>query len=191
MLNVGYLVAYAQYAGAGTRLPVADEFAGIRLYRTPAAVPRFFLVSRTHISRGEQDTFSYLARPEFAPAEEAVVEEADANIDEQYSRGTVRVNEYSANRVDLTVTAAGRAFLASSEALYPGWTATVNGKGARLYMTNGAFRGLFLEPGVNHVVMIYWPERFTAAAIVSLICVIFALAAMTSGGRWARARIAV
>ena len=191
MLNVGYLVAYAQPVNPDIRLPVVAEFAGIRLYRTPAVVPRFFLVSRVHVSRGEQDTLSYLARPDFAPAEEAVVEAADVTAGKQYGRGTIRMNEYAANRVDLTVTAASRAFLASSEVLYPGWTATVNGNEARLYMTNGAFRGLFLEPGENHVVMAYRPERFTAAAIVSLIFVIFALTAMIWDGRRARERVSV
>ncbi len=191
MLNVGYLVAYAPPGNPDPRLSVAAEFAGIRLYRNPSPVPRFFLVSRVHISRGEQDTLAYLARPDFAPAEEAVVEATDVSTDERYGGGTVRVNEYSANRVDLAVTAGERAFLASSEVLYPGWTATVNGKEARLYMTNGAFRGLFLEPGVNHVVMTYWPERFDVAAIVSMISVIFALAAMIWGGRRTTERVSV
>jgi hypothetical protein len=154
-------------------------------------MPRFYLVSRVHTSHSEQETLSYLARPDFAPIEEAIVEAADVRTDDRYGGGTIRLNEYSANRVDLTVTTASRAFLASSEALYPGWTAAVNGKTAHLYMTNGAFRGLFLGPGVNHVVMTYWPERFTAAAILSSICVIFALAVMIWGGRWTLNRVPV
>lgn len=191
MLNVGYLVTYAQAGAPDPALPVAAEFAGIRLYRSPAPVPRFFFVSRVHISPGAQETFSYLARPDFAPTQEAIVEAAGVNRNERYGNGTIHVNDYSANRVDLAVTTDERAFLASSEAFYPGWTATVNGKDAHLYMTNGAFRGLFLDRGENHVVMTYWPEHFTAAAMVSLICVIFALTAIIWGGRWRLARIAV
>jgi hypothetical protein len=175
MLNVGYLVAQAQTPGPGQQFPAAGEFAGVRIYRNPGVLPRFFLVHRLHLSRGEEETFSYLAHPDFMPAEEAVVENGDARLDEPLSSGTVQVQEYSANRVELLVTTTGRAFLASSEVLYPGWTASVNGTSSRLYMTNGAFRGLLLNPGTNRVVMTYWPEYFDMAVAVSLICAVLAL----------------
>lgn len=86
----------------------------------------------------------------------------------------MRVDRYSANQVELTATATKRAFLASSEVLYPGWTATVNEKRAPLYMTNGAFRGLWLNPGINQIVMSYWPENFTAWATISILCALLA-----------------
>jgi hypothetical protein len=39
--------------------------------------------------------------------------------------------------------------------------------------------------------MTYWPERFDVAAIVSMISVIFALAAMIWGGRRTTERVSV
>lgn len=186
MLNVGYLLTYTKDADRDTPLPVADEFAGLRVYRNTRVLPRFFLVSRVRTSRGEQETLAYLSRPDFMPSEEAVVEAAGVNSDGPYGSGTIAVEEYSANRLNLTVTATNRVFMASSEVFYPGWRATVNGKTARLFITNGAFRGLWLDPGVNHVVMMYWPEHFTAATAGSGICVIFALAAIMWDSRRTR-----
>ena len=187
MLNVGILASPIRTPGPGSGFPVAGEYAGVRLYRNPAVLPRFFLVPHLHRSRGQEDALAYLARPEFTPAEEAVVEMPDGEPyqDEPLGSGTIEVEAYSANRVALLVTVSNRAFLASSEVLYPGWTATVNGKDARLYMTNGAFRGLALYPGINHVVMTYWPEHFAAAAAVSVICTILALAGAIWGGLFA------
>ncbi|HLK50864.1 MAG TPA: YfhO family protein [Bryobacteraceae bacterium] len=176
MLNVGFLAGLPQTPPPGRQFTVAGEFAGLRLYRNTGVLPRFFLVPRLHISRREEDTLTYLARPDFMPGEEAVVELAPGEPEMQPPSGaaSVQVTEYSANRVELLVTATGPAFLASSEVLYPGWTATVNGRRVALYMTNGAFRGLALSMGTNRVVMTYRPEHFSAAALVSMICLLAA-----------------
>ena len=184
MMNVGLLAAPVQAPSPGPPFAEAGAFAGLRLYRNPAALPRFFFVSRLHIARGEEEAFAYLARPDFTPAEEAVVElAAGPDIHEPLSGGTIEVEEYSANRVVLLATTAGAAFLASSEVLYPGWSATVNGRSAPLYMTNGAFRGLLVNAGSNRVVMTYWPEHFSLAAAISLICLLAALAGAIAGRR--------
>jgi uncharacterized membrane protein YfhO len=130
---------------------------------------------------------AYLARPDFRPAEEAVVETNEFRATEPLGEGEVRVDRYSANQVELTVTATKRAFLVSSEVLYPGWTATVNGKPAPLYMTNGAFRGLWLNRGTNKIMMSYWPENFTAWAAISILCALLAVGGAIFGdSHWVR-----
>jgi hypothetical protein len=181
MLNVGYLAA--QSAGASEKFAsslgeLAGSFVGLCFYRTPAPLPRFFLVRRLHISNSAKETFSYLARPDFMPAEEAVVEAQDLQPLEALGDGAIAVELYSPNRIELNVAAAGRAFLATSEALYPGWSVLVNGNPGRFYMTNGAFRGLMLNPGANHITMTYWPEGFlvwTAISIAGLILAVVGL----------------
>jgi len=85
------------------------------------------------------------------------------------------------NQIELEVAAGGPAFLASSETLYPGWTVTINGKPRRFYMTNGAFRGVALDPGANHVVMTYWPEGFLIWTAISIASLILALAGLLFG----------
>ena len=184
MLNIGYLAA--QSAEASTKFAdslgeLAGDFGGVRFYRTAAPLPRFFLVRRLHISNGEADTFSYLARPDFKPAEEAVVEAQDLQPVEALSDGAVTVERYSANRIDLNVVAGGPAFLATSEALYPGWSVAINGKPGRLYMTNGAFRGVMLSSGVNHIAMTYWPEGFLVWTAISAAGLLVALAGLIFG----------
>ena len=184
MLNIGYLAALTAEAStkvAGSLGEHAGDFGGLRFYRTAAPLPRFFLVRRLHISNGAADTFSYLARADFRPAEEAVVEAQDLQPADALSDGAVTVERYSPNRVDLNVVAGGTAFLATSEALYPGWSVAINGKPGRLYMTNGAFRGVMLNPGVNHVTMTYWPEGFLVWTAISAIGLLTALAGLFFG----------
>ncbi len=181
MLNIGYLAAQSASASeqfANSLGELAGNFAGLRFYRTPAPLPRFFLVRRLHISNGAKETFSYLARPDFRPAEEAVVEAQDLPPLQALGDGAVTVELYSPNRIELNVVAGARAFLATSEALYPGWNVAVNGKPGRFYMTNGAFRGVMLNPGANHITMTYWPDGFllwTAISIAGLILAVVGL----------------
>jgi hypothetical protein len=85
------------------------------------------------------------------------------------------VERYSPNRIDLNVVAGGPAFLATSEALYPGWSVAINGKPGRLYMTNGAFRGVMLSSGTNHITMTYWPEGFLVWTAISAAGLLVAL----------------
>ena len=177
MLNVGLI---GQLRGAPEppglqHLPLEAEFAGVSWYRNPAVLPRFFLVPRLLRAANEQDALHDLASPDFKPAKEAVVEAPALPAQNLLSGGDVQVERYSPNRIELRVRAAGRAFLASSEVLYPGWSVTVNKKPAPLYMTNGAFRGLFLSRGTSEIVMTYWPEGFALWAAISMVFTLLAL----------------
>ena len=183
MLNIGYLAAQTAEASAkfaGSLGEHAGDFGGLRFYRTVAPLPRFFLVRQLHISNGAADTF-LLAPADFRPAEEAVVEAQDLVPFDALSDGAVTVERYSPNRVDLNVVAGGPAFLATSEVLYPGWSVAINGKPGRFYMTKGAFRGVMLNPGVNHITMTYWPEGFLVWTAIGAIGLLTALAGFFFG----------
>jgi hypothetical protein len=184
MLNVGYLVDYPDPPALPEfrQRPFEADLAGVRFYRNPNPLPRFFLAGKLQISRSAAETFADLARPDFKPAEETVVETQDLAAGALPGRGEVQVIRYDANRVELQVNATGLAFLATSEVLYPGWQATVNGKSAPLYMTNGAFRGLSLNTGSNRVVMTYRPNLLVPV-LISGLSVLLALAGLIFGSR--------
>ena len=185
MLNVGFLASsaspFTQELGP-EHLPLTADIAGLHFYRKPDPLPRFFLVRRLQIVNGPDEAFSYLGRADFAPGEEAVVEGNELRPDGPFGGGAVQVGLYSANRIELNVVTDGRAFLASSETLYPGWTATINGKPTRFHMTNGVFRGLMLDGGVNRIVMTYWPERYLLWAAISVVSALLAIAGLVLGG---------
>jgi Bacterial membrane protein YfhO len=179
MLNVAWIVGRSpippdQISRAG--LEPVDLVDGYHVYHNPRALPRFFLVPRIRSSPGEAETFRVLAQDGFRPAEEAVVEglpEGRAGL----ATAGVRVNLYSPNRIELAVTSAAPAFLVTSEPMYTGWTARVNGKPRNLVMTNGAFRGLFLPSGSSRIVMEYHPPYFALWLLLSAIAFLGTLAA--------------
>ncbi len=59
---------------AAARLPVALEAYDLRIYRNSGSLPRFFLVRRLHLAKNTAEALAYLARRDFEPADEAVVE---------------------------------------------------------------------------------------------------------------------
>jgi hypothetical protein len=178
MMNVGWIVGGApipadQVEKAG--LEPLEPVDGFHIYRNPRALPRFYLAPRARRSSGEAETLAIVSRADFNPAQEAVVEGLPADR-EGLGAGEVKVISYTANRVQLEVVSTAPAFLATSEAMYPGWEAAVNGKPAPLWMTNGAFRGLFLDGGANRVAMEYHPRHFALFAFLSVLALLAAAA---------------
>lgn len=184
LLNVGFLAGTnSQPLGTGLQLPLALDTNGVRVYRNAGVLPRFFLIRRLHFAGSAADALSYMGRPGFQPAEEAVVETKDLSLSEPLSTGDVQIERYSANRIELRVITTGSAFLASSEVLYPGWTVKINDNSAPFYMTNGAFRGIVLNAGTNRIVMEYWPGSLVAGAVVSALSTVLLIAGLVVSRR--------
>ncbi len=108
--------------------------------------------------------------------------------DREFAAGEVKVKLYDANRVQLSVTAAGPAFLATSEPMYNGWEAIVNGRPQPFQMTNGAFRGLALPAGTSDIVMEYHPPFLGFWLALSVISLLAAAAVSLRVDRWRLSR---
>jgi hypothetical protein len=171
MMNIGVLagaspIASSELARAG--LEVLDKVGPLNVYLNPHALPRFFLPSRVRKSSGESETLRLLGAASFDPAAEAIVEGIPADRD-GLARSEVKVIAYTPNRIELNVNSDRPAFLATSEPMYPGWIATLNGAAEPLLMTNGAFRGMFLPAGQSNIVMQYRPTSLAIGAAISML----------------------
>jgi hypothetical protein len=161
MLNITWLVGGSRLAAEQVRLAGLEEREvsdGVWGYRNPRALPRFFLVSRIRRSPSESETFRLLGQYGFNPAEEAIVEDVPSDRS-GLTTAPVSVKAYTPNRIQLSVATSGPAYLATSEPMYAGWEARVNGKRQPLLMTNGAFRGLALPAGASEIAMEYHPPH--------------------------------
>lgn len=98
------------------------------------------------------------------------------------AREDVAFQSYLANTMTMDVRAASRALLVLSEMFYPGWEATVNGRRARIYQTNGALRGIVVPAGESRVVLHYAPHSVYAGAVVTVLAFLGTFAAWL----WAR-----
>jgi hypothetical protein len=173
LLNIRWLLSGSRLRPDQIRAAGLEESGpveGVFLYRTTRVLPRFFLVRRTRRSPDESTTFGQLAAENFEPAEEAFVEGLPGDWsggENGGGPGAVAVKAYTPNRIHLSAVTTTPAFLVTSEPMYPGWEANVNGKPVPLRMTNGAFRGLALPSGTNEIVMEYHPPHLRLYLLVS------------------------
>jgi hypothetical protein len=187
MLNTAWIVGAHLPEGQAAKpgLEYLETLGGATIY-TRRALPRFFLTSRIRRSPDESATFQMLNDPTFNPAEEAIVEGIpDGWHDDRagLAQAPISVKSYTPNRVELSVQISGPAFLATSEILYPGWEAQVDGRSQPLWMTNGAFRGLALPAGARQIVMEYHPPYLRFSLWLSGLLFLVTLAAGVRGER--------
>src|SRR5205823_3885257 len=117
------------------------EFFDLKVYENPKVLPRAYLVHRV-IEAPDSEVPGLLARPEFQPAQLAVVEPG-ANLSLEPGSGDDLIDalDFRAEQMRLKVRTAARALLVLSDAYYPGWKVTVDGSEAALLRVNLGLRG--------------------------------------------------
>ena len=77
------------------------------------------------------------------------------------------VTSYSDNKIIINATVPSARQLVLNENYFHDWTATVNGRPARILPAYGVFRSVILEKGENRVVFEYWPAYLVTALRIS------------------------
>lgn len=178
-LNVRYILVPVGLDPIGKAQPehftsiTENQDRGYRLYENRLTTPRFFLVSQAEmfdtreeiahaIRTGRDLTKTLLVSRSEVPKHDRVSECVGETI------GSVTAVSYGLSRIELGVEATCDAIITSSEVMYPGWRATVDGVRAHLFEGNLAFRSLFIPKGKHTVVMEYQPEVLYVGAGVSI-----------------------
>jgi len=81
----------------------------------------------------------------------------------------VKITRYENDRVDITVTTSAPGMLVLTDSNYPGWTATVDNKKARIYSAHGYFRGVTVPAGRHRVRFEFRPTSVYYGAFVSVL----------------------
>jgi hypothetical protein len=183
LLNARYLIKPSSTLDPG---PIYQD-ASWKIYQNPNAFPRSWLVHEVKIEPNDEQLYDDLERRHVDPHRIALlraplpqsVGAAPGPVGE-----TVSLQSYSAHVMNFAVHATSPALLVLSEVYYPEWQARVNGHGATIYKTNGAFRGV-LVPGGNSVVeLVYQPWSVYTGAVLSVLA--FATAATGVFSSWRR-----
>jgi len=183
ILGVKYIVSDQQLT-----LPVAFAAGKNKVYENPHALPRAWLVNKLISGTSSTAVAQKLANPDFDPGTEALVAEATDELPPQlnglphagspYGSGRADFQWLSPNHFRVTTENQRTAFLVISETSYPGWSATINGKRQRVFRTDGALMGLFVQPGRNLVDFVFRPRYLVFSLALPLIAVAFLLAAI-------------
>jgi hypothetical protein len=193
-LNVLYVVAPqpidvpADYTLAASfeRQPQFRFYEGVKtgpvyVYRNDRFRARAFFVSNVLSAASEEEEERAVQEIDLREAAVAGASAASGmSVADPSDR--VEIPRAAAGALDVATQNVNRRFLVISEVWHPGWRAVVDGRAATLYQTDIALLGLWLEPGVHHIELRYWPPGLTAGSIVTVLT-IMAIAGLLLIGR--------
>jgi hypothetical protein len=190
VLKVRAVTLLDQRDGAFTSLVLDDglersTFFDMKVYENPSVLGRAYLVHRA-VEADDASALAMLADPSFQPREQAIVEPGSA-LDLAAAGGQgemVSSNTTEINRVSVGTRSATGGLLVLSDAYYPGWKVTVDGRSARLLRVNVAFRGVVVPAGDHTVLFTYEPDSFRLGLIISATSVGLTLVLLTLPQLW-------
>jgi len=133
------------------------------VYENPQALPRFFIASAQRAVEGRDAALDAVAAAHGSTLRTtAIVERALDGVPHEISNAGVspppaQVQSYTADRIELTASPAAPGVLVATNTYSPHWRATVNGVRRDVFVVNGTFQGVQLDPGLNRVVLEYAP----------------------------------
>jgi hypothetical protein len=142
---------------------------GNEVFENLTVLPRYFLVWQNQtpppgLERQIQSGQADLRRIAYS---DAPPEGGPSAIDSP--PGGVRTISYEPDALELETTAGVNCFLVLSEAYYPGWRATLDGKPSEIFRTDIAFRGMRIPRGQHRIRMEFHPPIFDLARGVSAV----------------------
>jgi hypothetical protein len=156
------------------------------VYEVRQCLPRVFTAGSCEIVAGQGRLKEYLRansvkilrervvynREDLSPADTAllmILRKADGAKDKQEDEENLapHVTSYSDNKIIINVTAPSPRQLVLNENYFRDWTASVNGRLARILPAYGVFRSVILEKGENRVVFEYRPAYLVTALRIS------------------------
>ncbi|MDP1722122.1 MAG: YfhO family protein [Candidatus Gottesmanbacteria bacterium] len=158
---------------------------GWRLYENKNVSPRFFIATKMQKEPNREAVLSAIKRGSVDPKTTIIVDGTRVDVSgfnpdcPADTKGTVTVNSYGYGKISLTAATPCNAFLATSEVMYPGWKATVDGKSTPIFESNAAFRTLYLPKGTHTIVFSYRPTIVlwgAAISILTILVIIFSFA---------------
>lgn len=138
----------------------------LKVYKNPEKVEKAWLVSGWTSVPNQDRALRKMLEPTFDPGTSAVVETELPSHSGQGVGGKAELVTYSANTVELAVTANSKSLLVINDSYYPDWVAYVDGQQKPIYPTNAAFRGIFLEKGEHRVELRFKPKSLTVGWIL-------------------------
>jgi hypothetical protein len=139
-------------------------------YRYAPRLPAAFLVGAARDASHPQAVAGlHGAEPAFDPRDEALIEECSecGRLDRPGRAGIVGSEHRADDAITLAVDADRRAALVVSEAWFPGWSASVDGRGVPVRRADGVALGVLIGPGRHRVRLHYAAPGFAAGAAVT------------------------
>jgi len=171
---------------------LVKETEGARVYENLRAMPRAWLAPEVSNVNPSQalEAIKTGRLPDgrgFDPARTALVEGLpDSSAGEADASSSATVTALLNTQMEVRTKSTGAGFLVTSDAFYPGWRASIDGRDVPLYRADYAIRGVPVPAGEHTVRFDYRPRSFYLGAGISLISLLLVIA-LPAGARLFRA----
>jgi hypothetical protein len=166
----------SQNSGYGNEVTATDQGTGI-VFENLRALPRAWFVQEV-VQLSEDAVFNAVRSSRlpdgrvFEASKMALVERSIPASFAGNSTAAANVVRLDSGVMEVKTASSAAAFLVTSDVLYPGWQASVDGNQVEIYQTNYAFRGVVVPAGDHVVRFEFKPSSFYYGAQVSLLAVV-------------------
>ena len=159
LLGAKYIIVPSDAMPGGQGIiPVFTNNPYIDIHLNTRALPRAWLVYRTHPVQSIAEAHEVILAPDFAPEQVATVENGP-ELNSQ-GTGTIEVLAYGPNTARFRVQTSERVLFVLSDFFYPGWKGYLDRELATIYRTDAIFRGMIVPPGAHELTMRFRPPSF-------------------------------
>ena len=146
---------------------VAWSDGGSNLWALHDVPPRVRVVHQNQLAKSPEEALRMTLAADLKDV--VVLEESDRQDGgaPRESDSTVQILEDTANCVRVEATLDSPGWLVVSDNYFPGWTAEVDGKPARILRANSAFRAVPLNGGTHTIMFLYRPASLRLGLVIS------------------------
>ena len=143
------------------------------VYENPTALPRAYVAHDWQVERDPGDALRAVSASAFNARRTVILEPGSGETLPPVSGGApvitaAEITSYQPARVEIDVNDPTPGFLVLTDAYYPGWKATVDGRPAAIQQANYLFRAVAVPGGHHRVTFVYDPLTFKLGAALTL-----------------------
>lgn len=173
------LFGVTHYVGRQPTRPGQEEVftgaSGIKVFRNPGALPRVWSAHEAVAVRDARDANSRLVAPGFDARRTVLIPGVAPRL-EACGGDTAVVASSAPNRVRIQVRMNCRGVVTLSDAWYPGWRATVDGRETEILPAYGALRGVVVDGGEHTIEYVYRPLPVVGGAALTVLGMLLVVA---------------
>lgn len=138
-----------------------------QVYENKKVLPRIFLASNYIVEKDKQNILNKIYDPSFDLRQNVILEENPAMKFQNDESSQVLLKNYGENKISLETSSKTNMLLFLSDTYFPGWQVRIDGKDAKIYKADFAFRAVPLALGKHEVVFSYAAQTFKAGFYLS------------------------
>jgi hypothetical protein len=167
-LGIKYIIASKAGAPAdGAIVPVFEGDPQINIYLNQEALARVLLVGQARVVASHDAAWEAIRADDFEPDKLVILEDGQP-LDTQPT-GKLSILQYDLDAVTIAVETDQPGYLVLSDAYYPGWQATVDGRPEPIRRANYAFRAVYVPSGQHTVRFVFAPTIWQVGLAISAV----------------------